>query len=65
VRAQRPWTLLWLFLQIGKLMRQGVLVSDVGKSFALTDIQSAVRQAQQPGRQGKVLLRMGDRAGRG
>jgi NADPH2:quinone reductase len=59
VRAQKPWTMLWLFRQIGKLMREGVLVSDVGKSFALTDIHAAVRQASQPGRQGKVLLRMG------
>ncbi len=61
VRDQKPWTMLWLFRQIGKLIRDGVLVSEVGKSFALTDIQAAVRQAQEPGRQGKVLLRMGER----
>jgi NADPH2:quinone reductase len=59
VRAQKPWTMLWLFRQIGKLMQAGVLVSDIGKSYALTDIHAAVRQASQPGRQGKVLLRMG------
>ncbi|HTU90409.1 MAG TPA: zinc-dependent alcohol dehydrogenase family protein [Gemmataceae bacterium] len=59
VRDQKPWTMLWLFRQIGKLMRAGVLVSDVGQSFALTDIHAAVRQAAQPGRQGKVLLRIG------
>jgi NADPH:quinone reductase len=58
VRDQKPWTMLWLFRQIGKLLRAGVLVSEVGKSFALTDIHAAVRQAAQPGRQGKVLLRM-------
>jgi NADPH2:quinone reductase len=58
VRSQKPWTMLWLFRQIGKLMRAGVLVSEVGKSFALTDIHAAVRQASLPGRQGKVLLRM-------
>lgn len=58
VRAQKPWTMLLLFRQIGKLMRDGVLVSDIGKSFALTDIHAAVRQAQLPERQGKVLLRM-------
>jgi NADPH:quinone reductase-like Zn-dependent oxidoreductase len=61
VRAQKPWTMLWLFRQIGKLMREGVLVSEVGKSFALTDIHAAVRQASLSGRQGKVLLRMGER----
>jgi len=60
VRHQKPWTMLLLFRQIGKLIRAGVLVSEVGKSFALTDIHAAVRQAVQPGRQGKVLLRMGD-----
>jgi NADPH:quinone reductase-like Zn-dependent oxidoreductase len=59
-RDQKPWTMLWLFRQIGKLIRDGVLVSEVGKSFALADIHAAVRQAQLPGRQGKVLLRMGD-----
>ena len=51
--------MLWLFRQIGKLIGEGVFVSDIGMSFALTDIHAAVRQAQQPGRQGKVLLRMG------
>jgi NADPH:quinone reductase-like Zn-dependent oxidoreductase len=60
VRAQKPWTMLLLFRKIGRLMRAGVLVSEVGKSFALTDIHAAVRQASLPGRQGKVLLRMGD-----
>ncbi|HEY7310535.1 MAG TPA: zinc-dependent alcohol dehydrogenase family protein [Gemmataceae bacterium] len=58
VREQKPWTLLLLFRKIGKLIREGVLVSDVGKSFALTDIHAAVRQAALSGRQGKVLLRM-------
>jgi NADPH2:quinone reductase len=61
VRAQKPWTMLLLFRQIGKLIRDGVLVSDIGKSFALTDIHAAVRQAELPGRQGKVLLRMCER----
>ncbi|HZV06416.1 MAG TPA: zinc-dependent alcohol dehydrogenase family protein [Gemmataceae bacterium] len=59
-RDQKWWTMLWLFRQIGKLIRDGVLVSEMGKSFALTDIHAAVRQAQLPGRQGKVLLRMGE-----
>jgi NADPH:quinone reductase-like Zn-dependent oxidoreductase len=61
VREQKPWTMLWLFRRIGKLIRAGVLVSDVGKSFPLADIHAAVRQASMPGRQGKVLLRIGER----
>jgi NADPH2:quinone reductase len=58
VRAQKPWTMLLLFRRLGKLQRDGVLLSEVGKSFPLRDIHAAVRQAAQPGRQGKVLLRM-------
>lgn len=58
VRDQKPWTMLLLFRKIGKLLREGVLTSEVGKSFLLTDIHAAVRQAALPGRQGKVLLRM-------
>lgn len=59
VRAQKPWTMLLLFRRIGKLMRSGVLASEMGQSYPLTDICAAVRQAALPGRQGKVLLRMG------
>jgi NADPH2:quinone reductase len=62
VRAQKPWTMLLLFRRIGKLMRGGVLLSEVGKTFPLTDIHAAVRQAALPGRQGKVLLRIGEPA---
>jgi len=48
-----------LFWKIGRLMQAGVLTSEVGASFPLSDIQAAVRQAAKPGRQGKVLLRIG------
>jgi NADPH:quinone reductase-like Zn-dependent oxidoreductase len=61
VRDQKPWTMLWLFRQLGKLIRAGVLASDVSKIFPLTDIHAAVRQASMPGRQGKVLLRIAER----
>jgi NADPH:quinone reductase-like Zn-dependent oxidoreductase len=61
VREQKPWTMLWLFRQIGKLIHSGVLASDVGKSFPLADIHAAVREASKPGKQGKVLLRIGER----
>jgi NADPH:quinone reductase-like Zn-dependent oxidoreductase len=60
VSAQKLWTILWLFRQIGKLIRAGVLTSEMGTSFPLSDIRAAIRQAALPGRQGKVLLRMGD-----
>jgi NADPH:quinone reductase-like Zn-dependent oxidoreductase len=60
VREQKLWTILWLFRKISMLIRAGVLTSEVGQNFALTDIHAAIRQATQTGRQGKVLLRMGE-----
>jgi NADPH:quinone reductase-like Zn-dependent oxidoreductase len=58
VRDQNPLTMLLLFRRLGKLHREGVLTSEVGTSYPLNDIHAAVRQAAQPGRQGKVLLRL-------
>jgi NADPH:quinone reductase-like Zn-dependent oxidoreductase len=57
-RDQNPLSMLLLFRRIGKLIRTGVLTSEVGASFPLDDIRAAVRQAALPGRQGKVLLRI-------
>jgi NADPH2:quinone reductase len=56
---QRALTMLTLFRQIKRLMRAKVLTTDVAATYPLDDIQTAVRQAETPGRQGKVLLRMG------
>ena len=61
LRDQSVLTLLGLFNRIGKLMQGGTLATAIGATFALDDIQAAVRQANQPGRQGKVLLRIGAR----
>jgi NADPH:quinone reductase-like Zn-dependent oxidoreductase len=52
-------TMLKLFRQITRLLRAGVLTSEVGASFPLDEIRSAVERAETPGRQGKVLLRLG------
>jgi NADPH:quinone reductase-like Zn-dependent oxidoreductase len=59
VRRQSPWTMLKLFRQIKKLMTVGVLTTEVGASYPLDEILSAVKHADTPGRSGKVLLRMG------
>ncbi len=59
VRDQGPLRMLRLFRQITALMREGVLTTDVGATFPLEEVRTAVRQAGQAGRQGKVLLRMG------
>jgi NADPH:quinone reductase-like Zn-dependent oxidoreductase len=53
-----PGTLL-LFREIGALIRAGVLDSDLGPSFSLDEIRAAVNQAEQVGRAGKVLVKMG------
>jgi NADPH:quinone reductase len=58
VRGRKVLAMLRLFRNIRSLMQAGVLTSEVGATFALADIQKAVVQAAQPGRAGKVLLKM-------
>ena len=50
---------LGLVRKITRLMRAGVLVSEVGEEFPLERIAEAVRKSEEPGRGGKVLLRIG------
>jgi NADPH:quinone reductase len=58
VRGQGVLTMLKLFRSIGRLMKEGVLTSDVGPVFGMDQVREAARVAGQPGRQGKVLLRI-------
>lgn len=58
VSKQSKLGMLGLFRRIIQYMSEGVLTSEVGARFALADIQAAVKQAEQPGRTGKVLLQM-------
>jgi NADPH:quinone reductase len=51
-------TMLGLIRRIGKLFRAGVVTSEIGAIFPLDEVQTAVKQAVLPGRQGKVLLRI-------
>jgi NADPH:quinone reductase-like Zn-dependent oxidoreductase len=60
-RRQSVPTMLLLFRKLGGLIQSGVLATEVGATFPLNDVRAAVRQAVQPGRQGKVLLRIGSR----
>jgi NADPH:quinone reductase-like Zn-dependent oxidoreductase len=60
-RDQGILTMVGLFNRIGKLIQSGTLSTDIGPTFSLDEIQAAVRQAAQPGRQGKVVLRIGSR----
>jgi NADPH:quinone reductase-like Zn-dependent oxidoreductase len=45
---------------VGKLIREGVLASEVGRSFTLPEIKAAAIEAEREARGGKVLLRIGD-----
>jgi NADPH:quinone reductase-like Zn-dependent oxidoreductase len=53
--------MLRLFRQVGRLLAEGVLATEVGATFPLEEVQAAVRRASQQGRQGKVLLRIASR----
>lgn len=58
VRRRGAVAMLGLFRRINQLMSGGVLTSEVGAVLPLEEVKEAVRQASQPGRSGKVLLRM-------
>lgn len=60
-RQQRVLTMLRLFKQIARMMRVGVLTSEIGATFPLDDVRQAVAQAEIPGRHGKVLLTISSR----
>ncbi len=62
-REQSIPRMLWLFRQIKRLMKQGVLKSEVAVKYLMDDYQTAVRHAEEPGKPGKVLLRFGNRSG--
>jgi NADPH:quinone reductase-like Zn-dependent oxidoreductase len=47
------------FRQIAHLMREGVLTSEIGRTFRLDEVAEAVREAESVGRKGKTLLRIG------
>ena len=49
---------LLLFREIAALIRQGVLSSQIGRSFALEELREAARQADSIARGGKVLLKL-------
>ena len=57
VREQSAATMLNLFRQIRKYLARGVLGTEIAATFPLEQFQQAVKQAETPGRDGKVLLR--------
>ena len=65
VRQQGLLTKFFLMRRIGRLLRGGILTSQIAATYPLSDVREAVRTAAQPGRDGKVLLRIGAAHGRG
>ena len=58
-KSQGIFTMLKLFREVQRLMRGGVLRTEVASTHALEDFQRALTQAQAQGRSGKVLFRIG------
>jgi NADPH:quinone reductase-like Zn-dependent oxidoreductase len=58
VQGRGLWARLRFVRNLTQLIREGVLVSEVEREFSLEQIADAVRAAEQPGRHGKVLLRI-------
>jgi NADPH:quinone reductase len=59
VKGQGVLRMLRLFRKINRLLTGGILTSEVGGTFGLEAIQAAVKEADTPGKAGKVLLRLG------
>lgn len=61
VKRQGVVRMLRLFRAITALIREGTTATHVGATFGLEQVGEAVRAAEQPARDGKVLLRIGSR----
>lgn len=51
---------LLLFREIGRQIRSGVLATEVGAHVPLDSVVDAAREAETPGKRGKVLLKIGE-----
>lgn len=59
-KKQRIPQILRLFKQVRSLMRDGSLTTTIAETFPLDRIKDAVRLATQPGKPGKVILKIGN-----
>jgi NADPH:quinone reductase-like Zn-dependent oxidoreductase len=55
---QSTLRMLGLLRRINRLLASKVLTSETAAAFPLEEVRAAVKQAETPGRSGKVLLRM-------
>jgi NADPH:quinone reductase len=61
VRQQNVLGMLRLFRKVQRLIRQGVLTTEIGGSFKIDNFKQAIAQAESGGRKGKVLLRIAEK----
>jgi NADPH2:quinone reductase len=59
VRRRGPLKMLFLLRRVGRLIQEGTLRSDIAATYSLDQIKEAVAAAETPGRQGKILLKLG------
>jgi NADPH:quinone reductase-like Zn-dependent oxidoreductase len=59
-RQQSVLGMLGLFRQIIALMRVGVLTTPVAATFTMAEVAQAVERVEEPGRSGKILLKLSD-----
>lgn len=58
VQRQGILKMLRLFRRISRFLRGGTLDTHIGQIFSVDDVQQAVQEAETPGHQGKVLIRL-------
>jgi NADPH:quinone reductase len=56
-REQGALTMIRLFRKLARLMTNGVIGTEIGKTFVMDQFAAATRLAAEPGHQGKVLFR--------
>ena len=60
-RSKSPLKMLMLLRKVGRLINDGLLMTDIAETFPLAKVADAVAAAETPGRMGKILLRLGNR----
>lgn len=57
-KKQHPLTMLGLFRQIAQLIRDGIFRTQIAGTYGMEQISAAAAAAEEPGRPGKILLRL-------
>jgi NADPH2:quinone reductase len=60
VRHQGIFTMLGLFRRVAAMFREQIATTAIAATYSLDQVQAAVRHAETPGRDGKVLLRFAE-----